>query len=81
MKKNVHPQYYKEAKITCACGNSFTVGATKPEISVEICNKCHSFFTGEEKLMDIAGRVEKFRARRTKAVPAKPKKVRAKKAK
>lgn len=63
MKANIHPQYYLEAKVRCACGNIFTVGATKPEMSVEICSKCHPFYTGQEKLIDIAGRVEKFRSR------------------
>ena len=82
MKTEIHPQYFKEAKVICACGNSFTVGATKEEIRVEICSHCHPFYTGEEKLIDTAGRVEKFKTRRAKAasVPA-PKKVRVKKQK
>jgi large subunit ribosomal protein L31 len=81
MKKDIHPKYFPEAKVICACGNSFTVGATKPEIRVEICAKCHPFYTGEEKLLDTAGRVEKFKARREKASAAvkKVKKVRKKK--
>lgn len=79
MKKGIHPQYYSAAKTKCACGNSFTVGSTKPEIKVEICHKCHPFYTGEEKLIDIAGRVEKFKTRRARATPRKTKKVRAKK--
>ena len=86
MKQDIHPQYYSETKVKCACGNKFIVGSTKPEISVEICNKCHPFFTGKEKLIDTAGKVEKFKARRAKAEATKakvksPKKVRAKKAK
>ncbi len=83
MKKDIHPTYFPEAKVICACGNSFVVGATKPEIRVEICAKCHPFYTGEEKLLDVAGRVEKFKARREKAstVTKKEKKVRVKKAK
>jgi large subunit ribosomal protein L31 len=60
MKANIHPQWYPEAKVTCACGNTFTVGSTKPEIRVEICNKCHPFFTGQMKYVDTAGQVEKF---------------------
>lgn len=72
MKKDIHPQYYPKAKVTCACGNTFTVGSTVPEISVEICSKCHPFYTGREQLIDTAGRVEKFKARREKA-GAKPK--------
>jgi large subunit ribosomal protein L31 len=72
MKKEIHPQYYPKAKVSCACGNSFTVGATVPEIRVEICSKCHPFYTGREQLIDTAGRVERFKARRTKAL-AEPK--------
>lgn len=60
MKKNIHPKYY-EAAIECACGNTFTVGATKPEVKVEICSQCHPFYTGKKKLVDTMGRVERFR--------------------
>jgi len=74
MKKNIHPNYHPKAKVTCACGNTFTVGSTVPEIKVEICSKCHPFYTGREQLIDTAGRVEKFRARREKA-ETKPKTV------
>ena len=81
MNTEIHPQYFPEAKVICSCGNSFTVGATKPEIRVEICAQCHPFYTCEEKLIDTAGRVEKFRSRRASAVAPKPKKVRAKKQK
>lgn len=81
MKPDIHPEYFPKAKVTCACGNSFTVGATKKEINVEICSKCHPFFTGEEKLLDVAGRVERFKSRRSK-VAAKPvKKPKVKKGK
>jgi len=82
MKIDLHPKYYAKAKLICACGNTVVTGATKEEIRVEICNKCHPFYTGENKLIDTAGRVEKFKARRTKAatVPKKTKKTRAKKA-
>jgi large subunit ribosomal protein L31 len=68
MKKDIHPQYYPNAKVRCACGATFTVGSTKPEIQIEICSQCHPFYTGKEKLIDTAGRVEKFKARREKAV-------------
>jgi len=68
MKKDIHPQYYPKAKVRCACGNVFTVGSTKPEIQIEICSQCHPFYTGKEKLIDIAGRVEKFKARKEKAL-------------
>jgi large subunit ribosomal protein L31 len=67
MKKNIHPEYHEKAAVRCACGNTFTVGSTKPEIQVEICSKCHPFYTGEKKLIDTAGRVEKFKSRRAKA--------------
>jgi large subunit ribosomal protein L31 len=60
MKKDIHPPY-GEAKVRCACGNEFVTGSTKESIRVEICSKCHPFFTGKQKLMDTAGRVERFR--------------------
>lgn len=59
MKKDIHPKYY-EAKVTCVCGNSFTVGSTKKEIKVDICSACHPVYTGKQKIVDSAGRVEKF---------------------
>jgi len=73
MKKNIHPKYYPNAKIECSCGNKFTIGTTKPEIKVEICNKCHPFYTGKQEFIDIAGRVEKFKARKEKATTKKSK--------
>jgi len=60
MKKDIHPPYL-ESKVRCACGNEFITGSTKESIRVEICSKCHPFFTGKQKLMDTAGRVERFR--------------------
>ena len=63
MKKEIHPKYYHDAKVKCACGNSFTVGSTVPEINVEICSKCHPFYTGKDKIIDTAGRVERFKKR------------------
>jgi large subunit ribosomal protein L31 len=60
MKNDIHPHYYA-ANVRCACGNEFTTGSTKETIRVEICSKCHPFFTGKQKLMDTAGRVERFR--------------------
>ncbi|MDP3974783.1 MAG: 50S ribosomal protein L31 [Candidatus Jorgensenbacteria bacterium] len=74
MKNDIHPQYYPKAKVTCACGETFTVGSTKPEIKVEICSKCHPFYTGKQSLIDTTGRVERFRARKEKATPAKKEK-------
>lgn len=67
MKAAIHPQWFNDAKVTCACGNAFTVGATKPEIKVEICSKCHPFFTGEMKFVDTQGRVEKFQEKQKSA--------------
>jgi len=66
MKKDIHPKYYPNAKVTCACGNSFTIGSTKEFIEVEICSKCHPFYSGKEKLVDTMGRVERFRKRLAK---------------
>ncbi len=62
MKKGIHPEY-AESSVTCACGNTFTTRSTKREIRVEICSQCHPFFTGKQKFIDSAGRVEKFRKR------------------
>lgn len=59
MKEGIHPKY-QQVKVRCACGNEFEVGSTISEIRVEICSKCHPFFTGQQKLVDTAGRVEKF---------------------
>jgi large subunit ribosomal protein L31 len=71
MKTETHPTYFPEAKVVCACGRSFTVGSTQEKLSVEICSNCHPFFTGNEKILDAAGRVEKFKARRAAAKPKK----------
>lgn len=60
MKKEIHPEYHK-ALVHCACGNEFETGSTLKEIKVEICSKCHPFFTGKQKLVDTAGRVERFK--------------------
>ena len=63
MKTEIHPQYYPEAVVTCSCGNTFTTGATKPQIRVEICSACHPFFTGEQRIVDTEGRVERLKRR------------------
>ena len=60
MKPDIHPAY-TDTTIKCACGNTIEVGSTKQDISVEICSKCHPFFTGKQKLVDTAGRIERFR--------------------
>ena len=74
MKANIHPKYYPKTKVTCACGNTFEVGSTQPEIRVEVCSACHPFYTGTAKFIDTAGRVDKFQARVKKAEEMKAKK-------
>jgi large subunit ribosomal protein L31 len=63
MKTEIHPKYYEKAKVTCSCGNTFEVGSTMPEIKVEICSACHPFFTGKQKFVDTAGRIDRFKAK------------------
>ena len=65
-KKDIHPKYYLKARVLCACGNTFTVGSTKELLEVEICSKCHPFYTGKEKIIDTMGRVERFKKRLAK---------------
>jgi large subunit ribosomal protein L31 len=65
MKKDIHPDYFRTA-IHCACGNVVEAGSTKKDIRVEVCSKCHPFFTGKQKLMDTAGRIERFRRKYAK---------------
>ena len=77
MKTDIHPEFHTDAKATCVCGASFAVGSTMKDIKVEICSNCHPFYTGQEKVLDIAGRVEKFKQRRAAATPKKAKKVKA----
>ena len=81
MKKDTHPKYNENAKVTCACGNVFTVGSTKDEIRIELCNLCHPFYTGKQKFVDTARRVEKFqeKAAKVSAVSAVRKGKKAKK--
>ena len=63
MKAKIHPTWFPEAKVTCACGNTFTTGATVPEIRIEVCYDCHPFYTGTMKFVDTAGRVDAFKAK------------------
>ena len=63
MKDKIHPKYYDDAKVICSCGNTFTTGSTKKELKVELCSKCHPFFTGERRVLDTTGRVERFKRR------------------
>jgi large subunit ribosomal protein L31 len=61
MKQGIHPQYFDNCQVTCACGNKFTTGSTLEKIDVEVCSKCHPFFTGQQKFVDIKGRIDKFK--------------------
>lgn len=63
MKPDIHPIYHRPVAVTCACGHTFKTGSTEKEIKVEICSNCHPFYTGKHKLVDAAGRVDKFRQR------------------
>ena len=63
MKPSIHPTYHKDAMVTCSCGNSFTTGSVKKSLTVEVCSRCHPFFTGEERLIDTKGRAEEFSRR------------------
>ena len=63
MKAGIHPTYYPEAVATCSCGASYTTGSTKPQLRVEICNQCHPFYTGEQRIVDTEGRVERLKRR------------------
>ena len=67
MKKDIHPTYYEKAVVTCSCGAKHIVGSTREKMTVEICSECHPFYTGKEKLVDTAGRVEKFKSRQKRA--------------
>ena len=72
MKKDIHPKYFAKAKTTCVCGATYDFGSTKETINIEICGNCHPFYTGNEKVLDTAGRVEKFKARKAAAVAKTP---------
>ena len=73
MKKDIHPKYDTQTKASCACGAVFLVGSTMPEIRMEICSSCHPFFTGNEKIMDTAGRVDRFNKRKAASASKKSK--------
>lgn len=85
MKDTIHPTFYTNTMVSCACGNKFVTGSTVQEIQTEICSQCHPFYTGKQKLIDTAGTVDRFSQRRAKAVKLqatavvkKPRKIRAK---
>ncbi len=63
MKTNIHPTYFPDAAVTCSCGNTFTVGSTRPSLRVEICSQCHPYFTGEQRIIGTEGRVERMKRR------------------
>ena len=67
MKTNIHPKYYENAKVRCACGNEWITGSTLPEIHTGICDKCHPFYTGQDKILDTQGRVDRFKKRLEKS--------------
>jgi large subunit ribosomal protein L31 len=67
MKKDIHPKYFSEAKIICACGNVITTGSVKEEMKVEVCSACHPFYTGKKRLVDSTGRVDRFKKRMEKS--------------
>jgi large subunit ribosomal protein L31 len=67
MKQKIHPKYYNDTKVHCACGNAWTTGSTIQDISLGICSKCHPFYTGTEKIVDTQGRIEKFKKRMEKS--------------
>jgi large subunit ribosomal protein L31 len=71
MKEKIHPKYFEDAKVTCSCGATFTTGSTKKELHVELCSECHPFYTGSKRMVDTAGRVERFKQRYAKPEAAK----------
>lgn len=80
MKSGIHPNWHNDTKVTCSCGNTFVTGSVEPSIQVDICDKCHPFFTGELKFVDRQGRVERFmakmkKAEETKSTKKKPKNI------
>ncbi len=83
MKQGIHPKYFDDCQVTCACGNKFTTGSTVEKIEVEVCSQCHPFFTGQQKFVDTKGRIEKFQEKvaRGKSYVKKTKTKKSKKAK
>jgi large subunit ribosomal protein L31 len=75
MKNEIHPTYFPQAKVVCACGHTFTTGSTLAEMHVEICSNCHPFYTGKQNLIDTAGTIDKFRKKTTKAAELKSKRI------
>lgn len=75
MKKDIHPQYFTDAKVVCACGNTFITGSTKQELHVEICSHCHPFYTGKQNLIDTSGTIDKFKKKAARTADIKSKKI------
>lgn len=71
MKPDIHPTYHEKVTIACSCGNSFETGSTLDSLSIEVCSACHPFYTGKQKIIDIAGRVDKFKKRQEEAAAIK----------
>jgi large subunit ribosomal protein L31 len=69
MKEKIHPKFYEDAQVTCSCGNVFTTGSTRKTLKVELCSACHPFYTGSKRMVDTAGRVERFKQRYAKDAP------------
>ena len=67
MQKTIHPKFYTDCQVTCTCGNTFTTGSVVDHIDVEICSKCHPFFTGQQKFVDAKGRIDKFKEKVAKS--------------
>lgn len=78
MKSSIHPKYYADASVVCVCGNRFTTGSTQEVIHVELCNKCHPFYTGEQRFVDAASRIQKFQQKQQIGKQYISKKVKAK---
>jgi len=81
MKDAIHPTYFTDAKVVCACGNTFITGSTQKELHVEICANCHPFYTGKQNLIDTSGTIDKFKKRTSKAAELKSKRITKKLAK
>ncbi len=70
MRDGIHPTYYHDATVTCACGNTFLTGSTKKALRVEVCSNCHPFYTGQQRIIDTGGQVERFMKRQRRVEPA-----------
>lgn len=67
MKADIHPKYYPQAQVNCNCGNTFTTGSTQEVIHIDVCSKCHPFYTGQQKFVDTVGRIDRFKQKQEKA--------------